>query len=112
MARSLWKGLLRFSLVTVPVAVYPAGHAGPTVHFNQLHRKCQTRIQYKKWCPTCKREVALDEIVKGYEFERGRYVALEEKEIARVRPESTHTINLSQFVEASAIDPILFDQPY
>src|SRR6187431_2962310 len=112
MARPFWKGYLKFSLVTIPVRLYPAINAAATIKFHQLHRVCQTRVQYRKWCPTCDREVNADEIVRGYEFERGRYVALEEKEIKRVRPESTHTINLAQFVEASAIDPILIDQPY
>jgi len=86
-ARPLWKGHLRLSLVTVPVRVYPATNAAATVSFHQLHSKCNTRIQYKKWCPHCEREVNNDEIVKGFEFERGRYVALTAKEIASVRPE-------------------------
>ena len=111
-ARALWKGHLRLSLVTVPVRVYPATNAAATVHFNQLHRKCQTRIQYKKWCPHCEREVANDEIVKGHEVSRGKYVALEEEEIAAVRPESTRIIDLKQFSLADAIDPMLRDQPY
>jgi DNA end-binding protein Ku len=111
-ARSLWKGHLRLSLVTVPIRVYPATNASATISFNQLHRECQTRIQYKKWCPTCAREVTNDEIVKGYEFARGRYVALEAGDIEKVRPESTRIINLSQFAEAEAIDPILLDEPY
>ena len=112
MARPFWKGYLKFSLVTIPVRLYPAINAAATIKFHQLHRECQTRVQHRKWCPTCAREVSADEIVRGYEFERGRYVALEEKEIKRVRPESTHTINLTQFVDASSIDPILVDQPY
>jgi DNA end-binding protein Ku len=112
MARPFWKGYLKFSLVTIPIRLYPAINTAATIKFHQLHRECQTRIQYRKWCPTCDREVTADEIVRGYEFERGRYVALEEKEIQRVRPESTHTINLTQFVDGSAIDPILIDQPY
>jgi len=112
MARPFWKGYLKFSLVTIPVRLYPAINAAATIRFHQLHRECQTRVQHRKWCPTCDREVGADEIVRGYEFERGRYVALEEKDIRRVRPESTHTINLTQFVEAPAIDPILIDQPY
>jgi len=112
MARPFWKGYLKFSLVTIPVRLYPAINAAATVRFHQLHRECQTRVQHRKWCPTCGRDVGADEIVRGFEFERGRYVALEEKEIQRVRPESTHTINLTQFVPAGAIDPILIDQPY
>jgi DNA end-binding protein Ku len=111
-ARPLWKGHLRISLVTVPVRVYPATNAAATVSFHQLHSKCNTRIQYKKWCPHCEREVSNDEIVKGYEFERGRYVALTAKEIASVRPESTRVIDLRQFSTADAIDPMLLDEPY
>ena len=111
-ARALWKGHLRLSLVTVPIRVYPATNASADISFNQLHRECMTRIQYKKWCPTHEREVSNDEIVKGYQFERGRYVALEPEDIAKVRPESTRIINLSQFADASAIDPVLIDEPY
>ena len=111
-ARAIWKGHLRLSLVTIPIRVYPATNSAATISFHQLHRKCQTRIQYRKWCPHCEREVTKDEIVKGYEFERGQYVPLEEEEIARVRPESTRIIALSQFTDAEAIDPVLVDTPY
>jgi DNA end-binding protein Ku len=111
-ARALWKGHLRFSLVTVPIRVYAATNASANISFNQLHRECMTRIQYRKWCPTHEREVTNDEIVKGYEFERGRYVALEQDDIAKVRPESTRVINLSQFTEAEQLDPVLIDEPY
>jgi DNA end-binding protein Ku len=111
-ARAIWKGHLRLSLVTIPIRVYPATNAAATVHFHQLHRKCQTRIQYKKWCPHCDEEVPNSEIVKGYEFERGRYVVLEEEDIEKVRPESTRVVNLSQFADASVVDPVLYDEPY
>jgi DNA end-binding protein Ku len=100
------------SLVTIPVRVYPATNAAATIRFNQLHRVCETRIQYKKWCPHCEREVTNDEIVKGYEFERGRYVALEEEDIKKVRPESTKIIHLQQFATAAAVDPMLLEEPY
>ena len=111
-ARALWKGHLRLSLVTVPIRVYPATDSSADISFNQLHRECMTRIQYKKWCPTHEREVTNDEIVKGYQFERGRYVALEAEDIEKVRPESTRVINLSQFADAAEIDPALIEQPY
>lgn len=111
-ARSIWKGHLRLSLVTIPIRVFPATNAAATVRFHQLHRKCQTRIQYKKWCPHCETEVSNDDIVKGYEFERGRYVVLNDTDIEKVRPESTRVVNLSQFADASAIDPVLYDEPY
>ena len=111
-ARAIWKGHLRLSLVTIPIRVYPATNPAATISFNQLHRVCQTRIQYKKWCPHCEREVARDEIVKGYEFERGQYVPVEEEEIDTVRPESTRVVALSQFTDADAIDPVFIDTPY
>ena len=111
-ARSIWKGHLRLSLVTIPIRVFPATNAAATVRFHQLHRKCQTRVQYKKWCPHCEVEVSNDDIVKGYEFERGRYVVLTDKDIENVRPESTRVVNLSQFADASVIDPVFYDEPY
>jgi DNA end-binding protein Ku len=111
-ARPIWKGHLRLSLVTVPVRVYPATNAAGDIHFNQLHRDCMSRIQYKKWCPVHEREVTKDEIVKGYEFQRGKYVALEEEEIAKVRPESTRIVNLRQVTDAAEVDSLLLDTPY
>ena len=111
-ARPTWKGYLKVSLVNVPVRVFPATDSAATVSFNQLHGVCQTRIQQKRWCPTCEREVANTELVKGYEFEKGRYVVLTEEDIAKVRPESTRVINLVQFAEADQLDPIYFERPY
>jgi DNA end-binding protein Ku len=111
-ARPTWKGSLKISLVNVPVRVFPATDAAATIGFNQLHRDCQTRIQQKRWCPSCEREVANTELVKGYEFEKGRYAVLEEEDIAKVRPESTRVINLVQFADAASLDPIYFERPY
>ena len=70
-----------------------------TISFNQLHGECQTRIQQKRWCPHCNREVPNSEIVKGYEFEKGRYVVLSEEDFDKVRPESTRVIDLVQFAD-------------
>lgn len=111
-ARPTWKGYLKVSLVNVPVRVFPATDAAATISFNQLHRECQSRIQQKRWCPTCEREVANTELVKGYEFEKGRYAVLEEEDIAKVRPESTRIIDLVQFADAASLDPIYFERPY
>ena len=82
------------------------------VRFNQLHAECQTRIQQKKWCPTCDRQVDKTEIVKGYEFEKGRYVVMEDDDIAKARPESTRIINLLRFADVASIDPIYVERPY
>jgi DNA end-binding protein Ku len=111
-ARPTWKGYLKVSLVNIPVRVFPATDAAATISFNQLHAECQTRIQQKKWCPHCEREVPNTEIVKGYEFEKGRYVVMTEEDIAKVRPESTRVINLMQFADAESLDPIYFERPY
>ncbi len=111
-ARPTWKGFLKISLVNIPIRVFPATDAAASVSFNQLHRDCQTRIQQKKWCPTCQREVANTELVKGYEFEKGRWVVLEEEDIAKVRPESTRIINLVQFTADTDIDPVYVERPY
>jgi DNA end-binding protein Ku len=111
-ARPTWKGFLKISLVNIPVRVFPATDAAATISFNQLHAECQTRIQQKRWCPHCEREVPHSEIVKGYEFEKGRYVVLTDEDINKVRPESTRVINLVQFADDSAIDPIYFERPY
>jgi DNA end-binding protein Ku len=111
-ARPTWKGFLKISLVNIPIRVFPATDAAATISFNQLHAECQTRIQQKRWCPHCEREVPNSELVKGYEFEKGRYVVMNEDDIAKVRPESTRVIDLVQFTEATAIDPIYVERPY
>ena len=111
-ARPTWKGYLKISLVNIPVKVFPATDASATISFNQLHAECQTRIQQKRWCPTCQREVPMSEVAKGYEFEKGRYVVMEEEDLAKVRPESTRVIDLVQFTEVEAIDPIYVERPY
>ncbi len=111
-ARPTWKGFLKVSLVNIPVKVFPATESAATISFNQLHAECQTRIQQKRWCPHCDREVPLSEIVKGYEFEKGRYVVMEEEDIQKVRDESTRVIDLAQFTDVTSIDPIYVDRAY
>lgn len=111
-ARPTWKGFLKISLVNIPVRVFPATDAAASISFNQLHAECQTRIQQKRWCPKCEREIPISEIAKGYEFEKGRYVVMTEEDVAKVRPESTRVIDLVQFTDASAIDPIYVERPY
>ncbi len=111
-ARPTWKGFLKISLVNIPVRVFPATDAAATISFNQLHAECQTRIQQKRWCPKCEREVPISEIAKGYEFEKGRYVVMSEDDMSKVRPESTRVIDLVQFTDAAAIDPIYIERPY
>ncbi len=110
--RPTWKGYIKVSLVNIPVKVYPATEASATISFNQLHAECQTKIQQKKWCPKCEREITQAEVVKGYEFEKGRWVVVEEEDIAKVKTESTKIINLIQFTDEDAIDPMYVDKAY
>src|SRR3979409_1252676 len=111
-ARPTWKGYLKISLVNIPIKVFPATDAGATLSFNQLHGECQTRIQQKRWCPKCEREVPNTDIVKGFEFEKGRYVIVNEEDIEKVRVDSTRVINLERFTDDTAIDPIYLERPY
>src|SRR5262245_60577492 len=111
-ARATWKGFLKISLVNIPIKVFPATESSGSISFNQLHGECQTRIQQKRWCPHCNREVPHSEIVKGYEFDKGRYVVLSEEDFDKVRPESTRVIDLVQFADDSAIDPMFVDRAY
>jgi DNA end-binding protein Ku len=111
-ARPTWKGFIKISLVNIPVRVFPATDSAASLGFNQLHAECRTRIQQKRWCPHCERDVPYSEIVKGYEFEKGRYVVVSEEDIAKVRPESTRVINLLQFTDEAAIDPLYLERPY
>ena len=111
-ARPTWKGYLKISLVNIPIKVFPATDAGATLSFNQLHGECQTRIQQKRWCPKCEKEVPNTDIVKGFEFEKGRYVVIDEEDIEKVRVESTRVISLEKFTDDTAIDPIYLERPY
>jgi DNA end-binding protein Ku len=110
--RPTWKGYLKVSLVNIPVKVYPATESSATISFNQLHADCQTRINQKKWCAKCEREVTSAEVVKGYEFEKGRWVVVADEDIAKVRTESTKVINLVQFAGVDDIDPMYVDRAY
>ena len=111
-ARPTWKGYLKVSLVTIPVKVFPATESAATLSFNQLHAECKTRIQQKRWCPQCEREVPNTELVKGYEYEKGHYVVVTEEDIEKVRVESTRVIDLAQFTDVTDIDPIYVDRAY
>jgi DNA end-binding protein Ku len=111
-ARATWKGFLKISLVNIPIKVFPATESSGAISFNQLHGECQTRIQQKRWCPHCDREVPNAEIVKGYEFEKGRYVVITDDDFDKVRTDSTRVIDLVQFADEASIDPMYVDRSY
>lgn len=111
MPRTLWKGTLSFGLVTIPVGLYTATE-DKSPSFNQLRRGDSSRIGYKRVAKADDEPVANDEIVKGFEYERDRYVTFEPDELDQLRPKSSRVIDIEQFVPLSEIDPIYFDKPY
>ncbi|MEE4210015.1 MAG: Ku protein [Parvularcula sp.] len=110
-ARAYWQGQIRLALVSIPVEIYSATKTGAKISFNQIHEPSGKRISYEKVAPGIG-PVDRDEIIKGYEISKGRYVLLEPEEIEAVKLESKKTLELVQFVEACEIDPLYFEKPY
>ena len=115
MARPVWEGHLRLSLVTCPVALHKATQEGNGVHFHLLHPKSCNRVK-QAWkdpaLPEGKQEVPRSELLHGYELEKGRYIVIDDADLKSVRLESTKTIQIERFVEAGAIDRLYWDEPY
>jgi DNA end-binding protein Ku len=111
MPRTLWKGTLSFGLVTIPVGLYTAVE-DKSPSFNQLRESDHSRISYKRVAKADDQEVPYDEIVKGYEYEKDHYVVFTKEELDALRPASSRTIDIQQFVPLEQIDPIYFERPY
>ncbi len=109
--RTLWKGAISFGLVHIPIRVYPATES-KSVKFRMLHRECKTPIHYVKWCPTCGREVAQEEIVNGYEYQKGQFVVLEDEDFERLPAVETKVVDIVDFVALEEIDPVYYDKTY
>jgi DNA end-binding protein Ku len=109
--RPIWKGSISFGLVYIPVAVYPATRE-EKISFRQLRSTDLSPIKYKKVAEADLKEVAADQIVKGFVYERGRYVVLKDEDFEKVRIESTHSIDITDFVELEQVDPKFFYKPY
>lgn len=109
--RSMWKGSISFGLVTIPIKLYAATEARD-IRFNLLHEECRTPVQYRKWCPQCDREIAAGEIVKGYEYDRGRYVLMSEEDFENIPVAAARTLDIVDFVKLEQIDPIYFEKTY
>ena len=109
--RTIWKGSISFGLVYIPIAVYPATRE-EKLSFRQLRASDLSPIRYKKVADADQKEVTADQIVKGFEYERGRYVILKDEDFAKVRIESTHSIEITDFVELTQVDPKFFYKPY
>lgn len=105
-------GTISFGLVAIPVKLYTTGESSSGVSFNQVHKKCGTRIQYRYYCPTDDELVTRDEIAKGYEFAKGQYVLFEDEELKALNPPATNTIEITEFVPLEKVDPIYFEKSY
>jgi len=110
--RSIWKGHIQFSLVTIPVRIYSAIDAAQNISFNQLHKECNGRIGYDKKCKKCSQQVANEDIVKGYQYEPDQYVVIEPEDLEKLRLKSTRIIEIQGFVDASEIHTTLYESPY
>ena len=111
MPRAIWNGAISFGLVNVPVKLFNAV-SKKDVRFNQLHASDGSRIQMRRFCASEGVEVQTDEIVRGYEVSKGRYVVVSDEEIEAARPQGTHQIAIEEFVDLSEIDPIFYDSAY
>jgi len=110
--RSIWKGYIRFSLVTIPIRIYNAVNTDETIRFNQLHKEDNGAVGYEKKCKKCNKTLSADEICKGYQFEPEQYVIVSPDDLAKIKLESTKAIDIEGFIDASEVAPALYESPY
>jgi len=110
--RAIWKGHIRFSLVTIPVRIYNAVDTEQTIRFNQLHKEDHGPIGYDKKCKKCNKVVTNEEIVKGYPYEPDRFVIVEKEDLEKIKLKSTKIIEIEGFIDAAEVHPTLYESPY
>lgn len=110
-ASNVWNGMLSFGLISMPISLRAAAR-GERVSFNQIHQECNGRIRQQLFCPTCDVVVKRDDLLKGYEYEKDKYVIVSQAELDAIEPESAKTLELSAFVPGSQVDPIFFESSY
>ena len=111
MAHAIWSGAINFGLVTIPVKLYTAVRSDD-LRFNFLHKKDNGRIYNERHCSECGEKVEYADLVRGYEYEKGRYVTVTDDDLKAVRPEATQSVQIVEFVELDQINPMFFDTPY
>ena len=111
MARAIWKGSIGFGLVNIPIALYPATRR-EELKFRLLRKSDLSPVNYKRVAEKDGKEVSWDQIVKGYEYEKGKYVVLKDEDFERVDLEATQTVDIQDFVDQEQIDPMFFYKPY
>jgi DNA end-binding protein Ku len=110
--RSIWKGYIRFSLVTIPIRIYNAVNTDETIRFNQLHKEDNGAVGYEKKCKKCGKSLTGDEIVKGYQFEPEQYVIVSPEDLEKIKLKSTKVIEIEGFIDAAEVHPTLYESPY
>ena len=110
--RSIWKGHIQFSLVTIPIRIYNAVDTEETIRFNQLHKEDNGAVGYDKKCKKCGKALASEDIVKGYQFSPEQYVIISPEDIEKIKLKSTKLIEIEGFIDASEVHPTLYDSPY
>jgi DNA end-binding protein Ku len=111
-ARPFWSGQVKISLVSFGVKLFPATEAKSEIHFHQISRKSGERIRHQKVSESDEAPVEKDDIVKGYEYSKGKYVQIDPEEVEHLRIPSRHTVELQLFVDLEELDPALFEKPY
>src|SRR3954471_7997194 len=109
--RAIWKGSISFGLVNIPIGLYPATRR-EELSFRQLRKSDLSPINYKRVAEVDQKEVPWEEIVKGYEYEKGQFVVVTDEDFKRANVEATQTVDIKDFVELDEIDPMFFDKPY
>lgn len=110
--RSIWKGHIRFSLVTIPIQVFNAVETKHEIRFNQLHKEDNGRVGYNKICKTCNEKVSSKDIVKGFQYEPDQYVIFDSEELNAVKLKSTRAIEIEAFVDLAEVHPSRFEAVY
>ena len=110
-ARSIGSGTISFGLVSIPIRVYVATHS-EQLGFNMLHEKCGTRIRQQLYCPHCQRVIERSETVKGFQFQKDRYVTFQDEELKALEAEANRSIEIHEFVPLASVDPIYFEDAH
>src|ERR1041385_7006515 len=112
MPRAIATAQIAFGLVSIPVKLFSAAESSEKISFNMLHKECGSRIQQQLFCPKDERTIDRTEVVKGYEFAKGQYVLFSEEELKALEEKATQTIDITEFVPSTEIDPIFFAKAY
>jgi len=110
--KSIWKGHIQFSLVTIPIRIYNAVDTAETIRFNQLHKEDNGPVGYDKKCKKCSKALTSEEIVKGYQFEPEQYVIVSSEDLAKIKLKSTKVIEIQGFIDTAEVEASLYESPY